>query len=90
MLFRSILAEQPDINYRDAIRISREMMDGEKMNTFVLDLSFILWGLLGAVTCGLGVVFYVKPYVEATNAELYVTLRNKWNMGNTKTATFDF
>ena len=85
-----ILAEQPDINYRDAIRISREMMDGEKMNTFVLDLSFILWGLLGAVTCGLGVVFYVKPYVEATNAELYVTLRNKWNMGNTKTATFDF
>ena len=28
-----ILAEQPDINYRDAIRISREMMDGEKMNT---------------------------------------------------------
>lgn len=66
------------------IRISREMMDGEKMNTFVLDLSFILWGLLGAVTCGLGVVFYVKPYVEATNAELYVTLRNKWNMGNTE------
>lgn len=85
-----IMAEQPDINYRDAIRISREMMDGEKMNTFVLDLSFILWGLLGAVTCGLGAVFYVKPYVEATNAELYVTLRNKWNMGNTKTATFDF
>ena len=67
------------------------MMDGEKMNTFCA--GFIVYsfgGLLGAVTCGLGVVFYVKPYVEATNAELYVTLRNKWNMGNTKTATFDF
>lgn len=85
-----ILAEQPDIDYKDAIRISREMMDGEKMNTFVLDLSFILWGLLGAVTCGLAGVFYVKPYIEATNTELYVTLRDKWSAGNTKTATFDF
>lgn len=85
-----ILAEQPDIDYRDAIRISREMMDGEKMNAFVLDVSFILWYLLSTVTCGLAGVFYVKPYVEATNTELYITLRDKWSAGNQKTEYFNF
>lgn len=73
-----ILAEQPDIKYKDAIRISQEMMYGQKMDTFVLDLSFIGWSLLAACTCGIAGIFYVKPYVDATNAELYVVLRENW------------
>lgn len=73
-----ILAEQPDINYRDALRISKEMMYGQKWEAFVLDLSFIGWLIVGAVTCGIAGIFYVKPYVDATNAELYVTLREDW------------
>lgn len=73
-----ILAEQPDIDYREALRISKEMMYGQKWEAFFLDLSFIGWLILGAVTCGIAGIFYVKPYVDATNVELYVTLREDW------------
>ena len=72
-----IMAENPEISHQDAFRLSKEMMDGEKWNAFVLDLSFILWCLLGAVTCGLALVFYVAPYIQHTNAELYAVLREK-------------
>ena len=33
-----LLADCPDLSTEDAFRISREMMDGEKMNAFILDL----------------------------------------------------
>lgn len=73
-----ILAEQPDINQADAFAISREMMEGEKSHAFCLDLSFIGWNLLSVFTCGLLSVFWVAPYVQATNAELYTVLRDHW------------
>ena len=72
-----IMAENQEISHQDAFRLSKEMMDGEKWNAFVLDLSFILWCLLGAVTCGLALIFYVAPYMQHTNAELYAVLREK-------------
>lgn len=72
-----ILAENPQISHKDAFRLSKEMMDGEKWNTFVLDLSFILWCIFGAITCGLGLIFYTAPYMQHTNAELYAVLREK-------------
>ena len=69
-----ILAENPDIHYKDALNLSREMMYGQKMNVFVLELSFIGWELLGAFACGIG-IYFVLPYIEATFAELYAVLR---------------
>lgn len=70
-----ILSENPGIDQRRAFELSRAMMTGQKWNAFVLDLSFFLWYLLGAITCGLANVFYVNPYIAATNAELYAVLR---------------
>ena len=70
-----ILSENPGIERSRAFEISRNMMYGQKWDTFVLDLSFILWDILGAITCGLASVFYVNPYIAATNAELYALLR---------------
>ena len=74
-----ILAQEPEISGREAINRSREMMNGHKWNTFVLDLSFILWILLTIVTLGIVGVFYVNPYYYATNAELYYALSGKSN-----------
>ena len=54
--------------------ISKELMDGNKFNAFVLDLSFILWNFVGALALGLPGVFFVNPYVQLTNVELYVKL----------------
>lgn len=71
-----ILADNPSIGYNRAIELSQEMMDGNKLDTFVLDLSFIGWNLLGLLACGIGILF-VQPYVNATDAELYLILRKE-------------
>ena len=78
-----IMAEYPDMYYKDAMQLSKEMMDGEKWHAFVLDLSFILWELASVVTCGLAHVLYVAPYQYLTNAALYrrlCVLRDRQNI----------
>ena len=55
----------------EAITKSREMMKGYKWQTFVLDLSFIGWGILSVITCGLVGLLYTNPYIYQTKAELY-------------------
>lgn len=72
-----ILAENPDISKEEAFALSREMMDGEKWNAFVLDLSFIGWHILSLFTCCILNIFYVSPYQNLTNAELYHVLKQK-------------
>lgn len=64
-----IIAENPAMDYKEAFQISKQMMDGEKMEAFIMDLSFLGWYLLSAVTCGLLAIFYVNPYVQASFAE---------------------
>jgi len=65
-----ILAENPGIERTEAFRASKELMDGVKFSTWVLELSFIGWYLLGSLLCGFGVLF-VHPYYEMTLVELY-------------------
>ena len=71
-----ILSENPSLSRQRAFEISKDMMRGNKWNTFVLDLSFIGWYILSGFTIGLLGIFYVNPYVESTNAELYAYLRH--------------
>ena len=66
-----ILAENPGMDSKQVFEISKRMMNGQKMETFILDLSFIGWALVAGITCGIAGVFYVAPYVNATNTELY-------------------
>ena len=66
-----ILAEHPDMNYKEALKKSRELMEGQKWKAFVLDLSFILWHFFGLITCGIGEIFYASPYHNLTLAALY-------------------
>lgn len=66
-----ILAENPSISRERAFEISRKMMDGQKFDAFVLDLSFIGWMILSAFTCGILDIFYVVPYRQTTWAKLY-------------------
>ena len=70
-----LLAENPKMEYSEAFRISKELMDGQKWDAFILDLSFFGWGILSACTCGILSVFYVAPYVAYTDAELYIVLQ---------------
>lgn len=71
-----ILADDATITCKEAFKKSKEMMKGNKMRLFLLQLSFIGWEILGALALGVGIIFVV-PYVEAATAEFYVELKNK-------------
>ena len=71
-----IMADHPKMDPGEAQRKSMEMTDGHKMDIFVLQLSFIPWYLLCAVTFGLATI-YVAPYVSATMALYYEELKPK-------------
>ncbi len=73
-----ILADDPNIEAAEAITLSRQMMDGNKGRAFLLDLSFIGWILLTIITLGFAGIFYVNPYKSATDAELYLAIREEY------------
>lgn len=71
-----ILADNPHLDHKRALQLSDKMTMGHKAEIFVLELSFIGWYLLGALCCGVGVMF-VNPYHDSTMAELYMQLRHE-------------
>ena len=72
-----LMAEDPDLRARDAIGLSRAMMDGHKWECFRLGLSFWPWYLLDWATLGLSAVLYTNAYRTATYAEFYVARRTE-------------
>ena len=69
-----ILADNPELSAREALKKSEEMMKGHKMDLFVLDLSFIGWLFLVAITFGVASI-YIAPYYGATQANFYKNLK---------------
>ena len=72
-----IVAENPDIKPKDAILLSRRMMDGHKWECCKLELSFMGWFLLGFVTFGAVDVLWGVPYRVASYTEYYSALRSE-------------
>lgn len=68
-----IMADNPTISGSDAITQSRKLMNGNKLRLFCLDLSFIGWYLLSALTLGILLIFVV-PYHYAARTEFYDSL----------------
>lgn len=69
-----ILRDNPELTPTEVITRSRQMMDGQKWNMFVFDLSYIGWALLGVITLGLVNVFWTEPYRQNANATIYLKL----------------
>ena len=72
-----IIGDNPKIKWKEAFKLSKQMMKGNKWKLFVLDLSFIGWEILSLFTFGLLNIFYVNPYKVATNVELYEVLKKE-------------
>lgn len=72
-----ILADMPDVPAKDALRLSMRMMDGHKLDLFVMDLSFFGWILLSALTGGILLVLYVEPYMSIAKAGFYDELKQE-------------
>jgi uncharacterized membrane protein len=70
-----ILTDNPKIDYARALKLSIAMTYGYKWRIFVLYLSFLGWFLLGTLAFFVGNMF-VMPYFYATDAELYIVLRD--------------
>ncbi|WP_397538960.1 DUF975 family protein [Rummeliibacillus pycnus] len=65
-----ILRDHPEYTILEAISESRRRMNGFKWNYFLLQLSFIGWGILCLFSLGIGFLWLV-PYVSTSNATFY-------------------
>lgn len=71
-----IIADNPGIGAKRALKLSCQMTKGHKFDMFILDLSFIGWYILGFLACCIG-IYAVVPYNLATYAELYDVLKKE-------------
>ena len=69
-----LLAENPGMSSSEAFATSKKMTTNQKMDMFVLHLSFGGWYILGTLACGFGLIF-VAPYVYGTEVQLYFKLK---------------
>ena len=72
----NILRENPEMTAGDAITASQKMMDGHKMDLFLLSLSFIGWAILASITFGIGYLWLI-PYIYTAYAAFYETLKKE-------------
>ena len=65
LLVPYLLVQRNDLSITDTLRLSRKMMNGHKIDAFVLGLSFIGWGILGTLTLGI-LYIWLYPYMMTT------------------------
>ena len=65
-----ICNDNDDIDVMESLKTSIELMKGKKIKYFILQLSFIGWGLLAVLTCGIGFL-WLRPYIKATETCFY-------------------
>ena len=66
--------DYPNMKALDCINESKNLMDGYKLDYFILQLSFIGWILLVPLTFGI-IGFWLYPYIEVSYAEFYEKLK---------------
>ena len=76
-MVKYIEAENGYIPARQAIKMSREMMDGHKVECFKLDVTFWGWNILVILTFGLAGII-ITPYYESVMTEYYSRLRKEY------------
>ena len=72
-----ILAEHPEMPAKEVLRLSKEMMRGNRWRLFCLQLSFIGWAILCAFTFGIGNL-WLTPYVQTATAVFYRDITGTW------------
>lgn len=70
-----IIAENPTISTTDAFKASKRLMNGNKMQLFKLQLSFLGWYILAAIPLGAG-LFFLMPYTNTAIALFYDDIKN--------------
>lgn len=70
-----LLMDHPDWSAMECIRESKRLMQGQKMNLFSLDLSFIGWSLLSFLVTAVSFIpvmdIWLTPYMQVTECHFY-------------------
>ena len=74
------LLDDPEISCLEAIRRSKRMMQGHKMELFVLDLSFLGWSILCWLTLGI-LNIWIAPYKEQANVGYFQEIKKVKGIG---------
>lgn len=74
-----IYAEDPDIDTRDAFRHSISLTRGVKWRLVLMELSFIGWLLLGALTMGIGLL-WITPYMTQSFTNVYLDQKQEFDV----------
>ena len=77
-MVNQVIADNPGITAREALRESKRLMKGNKWKYFCLSLSFLGWSILSALTGGIG-YYLLVPYMQATFAEFYRSIKIRAN-----------
>lgn len=81
-----IMSEDKSIPADAAMRQSKEMMMGHKTDYFLLQLSFLGWGLLSILTLGIGLL-WLMSYVQTSNTIFYHRIKGLGSNSLTDSAT---
>ena len=77
VLAHYISFDNPDLSSKECVLKSAKLMKGHRGNYFMLQFSFIGWGLLSAFTFGIGMLF-LTPYMQVATICFYEkVLENK-------------
>ena len=74
------LCENPEISVMEALGLSSRQTYGHKMDLFVLDMTFLGWSLLGALTLGIGNI-WITPYIVQTNIGYFQQIKQMKGLG---------
>lgn len=72
-----ILKDDLQIKENEALKKSEQMMEGHKMQLFLLQLSFIGWAILCIFTLGIG-FFFLIPYMDTAIAHFYEDVKDEY------------
>ena len=65
-----ISMENEDMSSKDVVEESKKAMTGKRAGLFWLQLSFIGWAILGAISFGIGFLWII-PYVQCATIAFY-------------------
>ena len=75
-----LLIDNPQMGVVASFRESARLMDGKKRHLFYIYLSYIGWGFLGMLSCGLGML-WISPYMSQTLVSFYLDVTGELDRG---------
>lgn len=75
-----LLIDNPQMGAVTAFQESSRLMEGNKGRMFYIYLSYIGWGILGMLSCGLGML-WISPYMNQTLVSFYLDVTGELDRG---------